>query len=51
MAKKEKVKQLPVRDFLMVRLICGATKSGFQTDRKKKQSRNACRRQVKTEEC
>ena len=36
--------QIPVRDSLMVELICGATKSGIHIDRKKRANRDACRK-------
>jgi hypothetical protein len=35
--------QIPVRDNLMVEIICGATKSGIHVDRKKHKNRNSCR--------
>jgi hypothetical protein len=36
--------QIPVRDELMVELICGATKSGIHVDRKKRANRDTCRK-------
>jgi hypothetical protein len=37
------------RDYLMVRLIQGATKAGVAKDRKKEQNRRSCRRKVEVE--
>jgi hypothetical protein len=31
------------RDYLMVRVICGATKAGTHNDRRKETNRKACR--------
>ena len=33
-----------VRDLLMVAVICGVTKTGIKPDRKKVESKRACRR-------
>lgn len=35
------------RDWLLVRLVQGATKSGVQTDQKKEASRKKCRRRIR----
>jgi hypothetical protein len=35
---------IPVRDYALMRLILGATKSGVHVDRKKKASKLACRK-------
>lgn len=45
MARKEKINpnELRTRDYLMVRIICGVTKTAIHTDRRKAQSRKACR--------
>jgi hypothetical protein len=40
----------PVRDFLVVALICGATKGGVRTDQKKEKDRRACRGKVQVED-
>jgi len=40
----------PVRDFLVVALINGATKSGIQKDQKKERNRKACRGKVNVED-
>lgn len=36
--------EIPVRDELVMRLILGATKSGIQVDRKKKENKESCRK-------
>lgn len=36
-------KKVRVRDYLLVRVITGATKAGVQVDRRKEASRKACR--------
>lgn len=46
--KKRKIPK--TRDYFMVSLIKGATKSGIHVDRKKKANKNACRRKVKETE-
>lgn len=46
MKPKQNIK---TRDYLMVRLINGATKAGVVTDRRKDQNRKACRGRVKEE--
>lgn len=38
---------LKVRDLLIVKLICGSTKSGVATDRKKKANKLHARKRVK----
>jgi hypothetical protein len=40
----------PVRDSLIVALICGVTKTGFQKDRKKHANRTKCRGRVTVED-
>jgi hypothetical protein len=56
MSKNRKAKdsinpnQIATRDPLMVRLICGATKTGTQQDRKKEARRRACRSKVRGDE-
>lgn len=40
----------PVRDYLLVALINGATKGGIHKDKKKERSRKACRGKVKVED-
>lgn len=42
-AAKINVNQIKTRDYAMVALINGATKSGAHIDRKKQASRKACR--------
>jgi hypothetical protein len=44
MAGKKKIK---IRDYYIVLLIAGATKSGIHVDRKKKSNKNNCRKKVK----
>ena len=48
--KKLNPNLLKTRDHLMVRIICGATKSGVHTDRKKAASRKECRRKIRQDE-
>lgn len=38
--------QIKTRDYLLIDIINGATKSGVQIDRKKEQDRKACRKAV-----
>lgn len=35
------------RDYLMVRLVCGATKASVHNDKKKEASRKQCRKPVR----
>lgn len=42
--------KIKVRDRLLEALIKGATKAGVQVDRKKEQSKKACREKVRREE-
>jgi hypothetical protein len=46
MARRVKIK---TRDYLMVRLIQGATKSAVHTDRRKAANKRACRVRVQRE--
>jgi hypothetical protein len=41
--------QIKTRDYLMLQLIQGVTKSGIAPDRKKEQNRKECRRPVQDE--
>lgn len=41
---KINVREIRTRDYLMVRVITGATKAGIQTDRRKEEDRKKCRR-------
>jgi hypothetical protein len=43
MTNKKKPRPYTGRDWLLVRLINGATKASVRTDKKKDSSRNACR--------
>ena len=41
--------RIKTHDYAMLRLIAGATKSGYQKNRKHEQSRKACRGRVQRE--
>lgn len=50
MAKKRKKKRPNNgRDYLLVKLICGATKASTHVDKRKKKNKEACRGKVKEE--
>jgi hypothetical protein len=51
MSKKPKKKVIKTRDYLMKRLIEGATKSGVHKDHKKDKNKYASRQKVKIEKC
>lgn len=42
--------KIKVRDYLLLDLFTGSTKSGFQTDRKKESNKRACRKGYKGED-
>ena len=48
--KKINPNKLKTRDYLMLRVIAGATKAGVQKDQRKEASKKACRKPVKDEE-
>lgn len=50
MAQKTSKKTVKTRDYLLVLIICGATKSGAHKDQKKAANRKACRKPVREEE-
>jgi hypothetical protein len=41
---------IKTRDYLMLDIIRGVTKSGIQVDRKKQESKNACRKKINPNE-
>ena len=44
------VREIRTRDYVMVRLINGATKAGVHTDKRKEADRNACRKTTLSDE-
>ncbi len=42
--------EIPIRDYFMVDIIRGVTKSGIHTDRKKENNKKECRKKIKHEE-
>jgi hypothetical protein len=49
MKKKINPNELKTRDYLMIKLINGATKANVTKDKKKEASKSACRGKVKDE--
>lgn len=49
MSDKIDPNNLKTRDWLIVRLLQGATKAGIQKDRKKEKNKKACRKKVDKE--
>lgn len=45
-----KTNEIRTRDYLMVKVICGVTKSGAHKDRKKEAARKECRKPVRGDE-
>lgn len=43
----KRANEIRTRDYLLVKIICGATKSGVHKDRKKDENRKACRKAVR----
>lgn len=48
--KKIDPNKLKTRDYLMLRVIAGATKAGVQKDRRKEANKRTCRKPIKEDE-
>lgn len=42
--------EIPIRDYLMVDIIKGITKSGIHVDRKKENNKKECRKKIRRED-